>query len=170
MNLVIILGGISNRITLNIKILLAVFIFFTLFCCEKDDSEGLLTKQLRIDFCAGGVTHSCGSVEGRTMESTLLYTDFNKNNYKYCKSIIFKASMLTMTGGCTCYLELYNCTDSTVIPNSALSTSSRENVWVESRNLINDFPDKNIDLTLKLRTDVENRYVAFNAAHIYINF
>jgi hypothetical protein len=80
------------------------------------------------------------------------------------------ANISTYVANNTCYLELYNLTDSVAIANSTITTTSISPIWVASANLLNDLPDKDIDLTVKLWTEKEGNAVNFTSANIYINF
>ena len=147
------------------KILLLILISCCFTTCDKSNIE-----QLKIDFTSGtGIQFGTGSVQGRTFETEMLYKNFNKKHYRDCKSIIFVANLICSSGK-KGYLELYDNTDSVIIANSILTANSTYWTWKESENLINDFPDKDIDLTLKLRSESESYTVSFNSASLYINF
>jgi hypothetical protein len=146
---------------------ISILFFVFIVSCEKTEN---IIDQLKIDFVTGGgFEFSTGSSVGRTFESQMLIMDFNKNNYKNCSSIVFVGHLTSSNALDKCYLEIFNLTDSIIIPNSTISTSNG-NKWYESENLINDFPDKDIDLTLKLRSGRDGTFVSFNSASIYINF
>ncbi len=149
----------------NFKIL---FLAILLVSCKKTE-----IKQLKIDFTTGTygiIQFVTSSAAGEIFEKELIYLGFNKNNYVGCESIIFTGCLGSNLWGNQCFLELYNLTDSTVISNSTISASSGIHEWIESQNLLKYFPDKDIDLTLKLRTEDEGTTVFFTSASIYINF
>lgn len=143
-----------------------------LISCDKEES----IMQYKIDFLGGAMISSSGKTGVRTFGSSAFFKGFNKNNYPNCKSIIFMGSIaanvdpVNKIDSDTCYLELYNITDTTIIPNSTIYTISNNLVWVESGNLLDYFPDKEIDITIRLRKSEKGYMVAVNAASIYINF
>jgi hypothetical protein len=148
----------------NIKMLFILLFFVS---CNKTDTE---IEQIKIDFVSGGgFEFSTNSATGRTFESLMLYIDFNKENYKNCNSIKLVGHLTAPNAATKCFLEIYNLTDSIIIPNSTISTING-NTWYESNNIIHDFPVKDIDLTLRLRSEHEGEWVSFSSASIYINF
>jgi hypothetical protein len=151
-------------------LVLAIIISVNLMSCEKSKLDELAIKQLKIDLYTGGSSQSTSNSEGQTYESKILYKNFNIKNYQGCDSIVFVASLKTYSGNNRCYLELYNLTDDTAITNSILSTYFTNLTWIESPNLFDSFTEKDIDLTLKLRTEKQGVLVSFRYASIYIYF
>jgi hypothetical protein len=138
--------------------------FIFLLSCAKD----LEIKQLKIDFRLSGTSTGGSSATGRIIDE-LQYFDFNINNYENCISVTLVGYISASDPG-TCYLDLYNLTDSVPIANSTISTTSLSNVWVESQNFLHEFPDKDIDLTLRIRSENDGEFVHLSSASLYINF
>ena len=120
-------------------LIIVLYVLINLVNCEKPDSDEFSIKQLKIDFYAGGVSKGTSNSKGVTFESTILYKNFNINNYQGCDTVMFIASLASSNRYNNCYLELYNFTDSTFIENSTLITSSINDTMIESQNLINSF-------------------------------
>lgn len=150
------------------NILLLTLFSLLLMNCEKSDVTEI--KQLKIDLFSGGGSPSTLSSDGIIFESQIKYKDFNIGNYKNCSKIIFIASIKSSEANNDCYLELYNLTDDIEISNSLVSTNTTELEWVESDNLIGSFPNKNIDLSLKLKTQNDGIGVSLRSASIYVYF
>ena len=162
----------------NFSQLLIIISIFLFFSCKKS-ADNLQIKQLKIDIVpgSGGATYNTSITRGTTYETSNLYTGFNKNNYVNCKSIIFEGCLAVYYNQVqakvhvdTCYLELYDLTDSAVISNSILRTASYSFIWLKSQNIINNFPNKPIDLTVRLRTYYEGYDVSFTSASLYLDF
>lgn len=144
------------------QIIFLSFIF--LLSCTKD----LEIKQLKIDFHLPGFTMMGSSETGRIF-GELQYFNFNINNYGNCSSVMLVGIIGTDDPG-TCYLDLYNLTDSVPIANSVISTTSSSHVWAESQNIVEEFPDKDINLTLRLRSENDGDFVGFKSASLYIDY
>ena len=158
--------------------LLIIISIFLMFSCNKSD-DNIQIKQLKIDIVpgSGGLMYSTSTTRGLSFETSNLYIGFNKNNYVNCKSIIFEGCLAVYYNPIqakvhtdTCYLELFNLTDSTIIAKSILCTTSYSPIWLKSQNIISDFPNKPIDLTVRLRTFYEGYVVNFTSASLYLDF
>lgn len=141
--------------------------------CDKEES----IKQYKIDILNGtGSLIGSGATGVRTFETSSVYKGFNVGNYLDCKSITFIGSITAnidpenLTYSDTCYLELYNITDNSIITNSTIFTTSMTPVWVESENILDYFPNKDIDITVRLRKSENGYIVGVYSASIYINF
>jgi len=142
----------------KIYILLCLPLLLIFMHCDKEDKY---IKQLRIDL------GSCPQTDYRCMCSGI-YKDFNIKNYPGIKSIIFTAKLSTSHPENTCSLVLYNLTDSIRIDSSAITTRSVDPVWLESDNLLEFFPDHDIDLSLHLSTEYMGLWVYAHAAYLYL--
>lgn len=96
--------------------------------------------------------------------------DFNLKNYAEVDSIVYvvKASSHYSNG----FIELYNLTDNQPIPDSKITINTETYSKFVSRNLINKFPDKNIDIGIKLSNSSngytyirENAYLVLYRSH-----
>lgn len=149
------------------SIILFITCCLVISSCDKSDENAI--EQLKIDLNAG-TAFATDKEDGSNMGTRIIYKDFNINNYKGCTEIILVASMESSQPDNKCLLELYNLSDSIEIQNSLISTSSTEYEWIESQNLIEYFPKKDIDLTLKFSSQNEGQYVDFRYASLYLYF
>lgn len=145
------------------KIILLIILPIFLGSCDLD------IKQLKIDFKISGTTNTTSFSEGEILDQ-YRYFDFNKKNYGTCSSITLVGFIRTKDTHSSCFLELYNLTDSVVISNSTISTNKTSFNWVESQNIVEDLPDKDIDVTIRLRSELDGSWVDLNSASLYIDY
>jgi hypothetical protein len=155
------------------KKLIFYVLLFALMSCEKVES----IKQYKVDILNGtGALYGSGATGVRTFETFSIYKGFNISNYHDCKSITFIGSITanidpkSLTYSDTCYLEIYNITDNSTITNSTIYTTSTTPVWVESENILDYFPDKDVDITVRLRKSKNGYMVGVYSASLYVNF
>lgn len=114
---------------------------------------------------ASGTKQEAGNIFGRI-------ANFDKSNWTKAHSITYNAYIYTEDYDNTCYVELYNITDNEVIQGTTLSTNATTypGVLVSSGNIIDNLPDKEITLGLRVRTENEGTYVWIGRnAEIIIN-
>lgn len=70
----------------------------------------------------------------------------------------------------TCYLELFNINNASIITKSTICTNSATPEWVESENILDYFPNKDIDLTVRIRSSKNGSVAGAYSASLYINF
>lgn len=119
-----------------------------LFSCEDAIKYD---KEIRLPF-----SFPFNGIEGFGTEASILsgnifLRNFNKKNYPQLKSISFSAFLIGADPD-QIIVELYNETDGVVIQNSLISTSSTEYAWVDSQDILNSLPNKEINLTLSIRS------------------
>ena len=78
---------------------------------------------------------------------------FDKRNWSNISSIIYTASIKTDNTNNKAIVDLYSPTNFSIINNSELSTNNTEYVNVISDNLLESFPDSEIDIYLRLRSE-----------------
>ena len=147
--------------TLSFKLRFTVLRFFLIVLCfhlqscEKEQEQNSISinldKQIRLNFPYMSVFTN--STSGVILSPGFSLIDFNKSNYENVDSIVFSASISTDDTTAHCIAELFDLTDNIVIFNSLIETNKHNTVWVESKNIFASLPDKNIDLSIKLRTD-----------------
>lgn len=93
---------------------------------------------------------------------------FNLNYYVGIDRVLFVARMRSNHADARCIVDLYNSTDGALISGSALSTRSTSWVWVESPNLVGSFPDKEVTLTIRLRTSQQGVTAWFDDAFLFL--
>jgi hypothetical protein len=146
---------------------LLVIICCWLQSCEKEEVQTFTTvnldKQIRVSFPF--MSFASWSTSGQILSQEFWLIDFNKSNYENVDSILFSASLETSDTTANCIAELFDLTDNIVIPNSLIETNKLDPVWIKSKNIFAGLSDKNIDLSIKLRTDkqVMNPVVIFDA-------
>lgn len=126
----------------------------TKYVCNQDG--GIITEEVRIKIAEG--TISTTSITG----SYLKGFTFDITKYKNVNSIIFEAKPYVFYGPNILHnnfalLELYNFTDNMPISNSLIRTNnlSANSVFLGSSEIINEIPKKEIQLGLKIRSEVE---------------
>lgn len=144
------------------KILVYLILIATLGC-----SNSLDIKEYRIEFSMMGGTPSRSSVEGALMDA-MTYFDFDINNYRHCTSARLVCYFSSSAEISNAFIEVFNLTDSTVITNSTVSTTSTSEVWVHSDNFIDQIPDGPIDITLRFRNEIEEEFVRCRSAYLYL--
>lgn len=92
--------------------------------------------------------------------SALSKLNFHIEQYNNIDSIIFKASVRSERENVRCIVELYNLTDEVVIPGSVLFSRIRYQLHsVRSNDLKYDFPNKEIELGVRIRSEQSGNYV-----------
>jgi hypothetical protein len=120
-------------------------------------------KQIRLPFTGG----SWGADTTGWITSAQIYR-FSILNYVNVDSLTFVAKMVGGTNGETYAMaRLYNLTDSVFIENSLIQTTSPQWIWVESGNLYDNMPEKEIDLAIHLQESKEGD-VAMCCEYLYV--
>lgn len=124
----------------------------TRFICNGAD--GLSVDQVRFQLISLTGIGSF-STTGTLAPSWMYLNKFKKSDFDLMKSAILSAHISTegSNTASTCTVELFNLTDNVVISGSEVSTSSTTRVWVNSGNFLDNIPDKEIDLTIRVRTN-----------------
>ncbi|WP_073175954.1 DUF7151 family protein [Flagellimonas flava] len=78
---------------------------------------------------------------------------FDKRSWDNLSSIIYTASIKSDNSGNRAIVDLYDATNFEIIENTELSTSSTEYVNVISDNLLDAFPESEIDIHLRLKSE-----------------
>jgi len=123
----------------------SIFILILFYSCKKL----IYDKQIRIEF--PDVYRSVEKSGWQYSSSLYNITNFNINYYPEVDSIFFIAYLGTYSGGDTCHVMLYNVTDSLDIQDSYLVSTKDGLEQKKSKNLINSFPNKEIELGYKIK-------------------
>ena len=109
-------------------------------------------------FSNGSGASGTSSVEGRKMGEIV---KFDKRNWANASSIFYVAWIYSKSSSNSCYVELYNETDEEVIANSILTNNSTQypGLLMTSENIVSSIPDKEIDISIRLRTQNEGMTV-----------
>lgn len=129
--------------------------------------NGFSSNEIRLDFLHSNdlivSSDNSGYIGGAFIPK------FNINNYQGVDSIIFGAYLDSKDASTTCLLELYDQTNSLTINGSQISSNSQEFELVTSTgNLLNEFPDETIDLTIKIRTTVNGNYARCHSVFLIL--
>lgn len=142
-------------ISLNI---LLITLLFCLSCEGPTGPKGVdgdYDKQIRLIIFDSGMDRLGTSDTSGTMIGELI--KFNKNYFTGVDSITFVARVYnepTNTTNNTATVQLYNSTDNVPIENTLLSTNSTSPVNLETGNVYNDLPEKEITLQILLKSKV----------------
>ena len=124
----------------------------------EDGKDGTMEKQIRIPFWTGG---TCIMLDGNNKEYiniSISIIKFNINNYIDVDSVIFVADINAFVYDNYFPADLFNLTDSIAIMNSSIKTKSSSREIVETGNIFNSLPKKEIDIGIRLRTlNIENK-------------
>ena len=146
-----------KKITLILSILFLLISVNNCTCPEGPagpaGKDGTMEKQISIQFFSG---ISFGD-SGNNREFILLNRSiikFNINNYIDVDSVIFVAEISAFVYDNYFPADLFNLTDSTAIMNSSIKTKGSGYVHdiVESGNIFNSLPKKEIEIAIRLRT------------------
>jgi hypothetical protein len=122
-----------------------------IFYLNIQGQDGSIDYQIRLEF-GGDLSNS--TTEWRISEYETWYlTKFNKNYYANVDSIIFSCSMNTSNDSTKCIAELYNITDSVSIQNTLLESNVTQYVFVDSENIFDSLPDKEITLAIRIKSE-----------------
>ena len=129
--------------------------------------EGVYDKQTRLQFeFTSGI--GCSQSAGYVWEDEYMVTKFDVDNYTGVNRIIFSASICSSEANNDCIVELYNVTDDVSIAQSVVQTNSTTPIWVDSDNIINEFPAGEIDLGIKIRSQTDGVHVSCWRAVIFL--
>lgn len=145
-------SGIDNN---NNGILDGTEIQSTRFICNGID--GGIDEQIRLSFGNHFLFNSSVDwiISNNETEHLL---KFNKLNYTNVDSIVVATRLATTNSGVKCFSELFNITENTSIPNTQLESTvlnTEPFEYVFSDNIYDDLPDGEIDLGLRIRSELE---------------
>ena len=149
-------GGvkIENGLDLNSNsILESNEVLSTTYVCDGFNSDYQDETRIVL-FSNGSGASGTSSVEGKKMAEII---QFDKGNWAHASSIFYVAWIYSESSSNSCYVELYNETDGEVIANSILTNNSTQypGLLMTSENIISSIPDKEIDVSIRLRTQNE---------------
>jgi len=158
------------------KLFVLIIFEVLLLSCEKDcpcvlKEESITDRQVRLDFQFGStVWNTKISTPGEILPEQYSLLRFNLYNYQIIDSVIFVAKIWSSQKDNECIVDLYNLTDNQVIPRSQIKTSSTDfqGLYIYSQDIKDNFPDKEIELGLRIKSQTEGVYVSIYRAHIFI--
>lgn len=166
---IIIKSGIDNN---NNAILEESEIKATKTICNM--SDGRFNEEIRLVlFSSNASANATNEIDGKIVDNGKII-GFNKNNLNSSEaSIIYTVYASTSNKEVSCFVELYNLTDNMIIQNSTLSTNIEgfPGELLISDNIIENLPNKEIDLALRFRTEKEGEDVYITMkSEIIINY
>jgi len=151
---------------------ISVSLFATVICfssCDKENEVGL--SEIRLDMPS--------SLDTNPHDTTfrihpLTYYKFNKANYPGYTSFRFMVNTVRTylpssgkdTSG-TCTIELYDLTHAVPLYGSIIS--SDDTTYLISGNFMNELPDSDIDLTVRMKNDEYYLYSVYWSAYLIIS-
>ena len=156
-----------------ILIIASLFLFcIFILGCKGDQGptgpvgqSGSFDKQIRLDFGYGGISTSDTAGKFSSGMSNLL--KFKKSDYVDVDSIVFVTSV-GVESPASMVIQLYDLTDSLYIPNAQITTTQPWETVVQTGNIFNDLPDKDIDIAIHIRTTIEGKYVQTGSAVLFL--
>lgn len=157
------------KLKYKILITLTLILFIA---CKKEETISPIDKQVRLEFSSLGDFYTHDTVWTMPFFITHQLIKFNKHDYNYnrVKSIIFSPSMRTEDENVSCYIDLYNVTDSVPIAGTLLVTNDKTYRFVESMDIKDFLPNKEITLSLRIRSQRRGTFVSTGIKnYIFIN-
>jgi hypothetical protein len=127
-------------------------------------------KLLRIPFSGVGFGNSDTTA---SISSADIYR-FSKLDYVDVDSIKFVTKLYlyygysSVTEGAMAEVQLYNRTDSVLIENSLIQSTSTDPIWLESGDIYPYMPDDRIDLTIWIRSSIKEVRADCRDPYLYI--
>ncbi|EPR69447.1 DUF7151 family protein [Cyclobacterium qasimii] len=147
------------------KILDKSEVLVTKYVCNG--SSGVINEEIRLKIAEG-----VGSSANTTSTSPTIVSGipFDIRNYPNVGTVYFEADPYVEKSSNHALLELYNITDNTVITSSLIRTSNRytEKEFLRTENLINNLPNKNIVLGIRLRSEVDGSFSASGVPYLVL--
>ncbi len=125
-------------------------------------------KQIRFEFGPTntyGITNTNGNMLDKASQTII---KFNKDNYSNVGSIVFGASIYVTNSSSNCIVELWDVTNNVLIPNSTILTNSTNEVYIESQNILQNISSGDINLAVKIKSDVDDSGVWISKAYLFI--
>lgn len=162
----------------SLGLISSILLAFPLLSCEGPkgdvgptgpaDPQGVpgdSDKQLRFELAANFSISSTTPFMHAEIWSLM---KFNVYNYTGVDSVVLYALVESVNSSTNCIVDLYNWTDDEIIPGSEIMSSSTSDVWIRSGNLFNEFPDKEISLSLRIRSETEGVMVTCSSALLFL--
>jgi hypothetical protein len=126
----------------------------TEFICNG--TNGTSINQLRFTIVYTGPLSTGSSPKVISTEFGTELLKFNMHNYaEYDSAIMVVDGAKTWDANSKYTVELYDLTNNQPIPNSEAHTNSTTRVRINSQNIINSFPDSEIDVGLRIRSEID---------------
>jgi hypothetical protein len=131
-------------------------------------NDGTSDKQIRIEF--ESFSNSTTDTAWVFTHPLTFITNFDKDYYVGVDSLIFNVNIGSTNLNTNCIVELFNLTDNQPISNSLLFTNDTTKFpysflggkWCKSANLLNSFPNKEITVAVRFKSDRYGTLVNIN--------
>jgi hypothetical protein len=133
-------------------------------CNGQNGQNGTSDKQIILPINFSANTTSTTPVTGAGL------IKFSKDNYVGVDSIILAANSYVADVSNTAIVELYNVTDKQVVPNSTIRSSNLYNpdAYVQTSNVYNALPNKEITLGISLKSEKEGMFAASGSCYLIL--
>ncbi|MFH6988716.1 hypothetical protein ACHRVW_13315 [Flavobacterium collinsii] len=144
----------------NNKILDDTEIQVTKYVCNGNG--GIVSEEVRVSIPTANTSSSVVTTWGGVT--------FDIRNFKNVKSVVFEASPYVANSNNYALLELYNITDNKVIENSLIRANNLSSALqdLKSSEILNELPQKEIKLGLKLSSEVYGQFSGVYGAHLVL--
>jgi len=156
-----------------IPTILFTFVYCPFSVNTKDDNGGeILTKTLRLTIWRD--YHGCHSTTSTTYtiydeHPGSILIKFKKSDYSV-SSINFVGLLRSKIEGIKSSIALYNLTDGEMIPNTELTTTSSDKYTiVESGNMIDYLPEKEINLCVQFKSSDPINDAEIRGAYLFLH-
>ncbi len=122
-------------------------------------------KQLRFELSANFANSSITPFMHPEVWSLM---KFNVHNYTAVDSVVLFALVESDNSSVNCIVDLYNWTDDEIIPGSEIMSNSTTLTWINSGNLFNELPNKEISLALRIRSETGSVLVYCGDATLFL--
>ncbi|WP_162056254.1 hypothetical protein [Pontibacter pamirensis] len=145
----------------SLSIIMSLSLVF--LSCKKEEVIPVLDKEVRLVFFSGH--WSTNQTDFELLPDFTHLIKFDKTNYSNLSSITIYASIATGSLDNTVEMELFNVTDSVSVNNTSLQASTTVTTVINyklvfSDNILNELPEKEIDLAIRLKSK--------NGSYVYV--
>jgi len=139
-----------------------------LFLTNIKGQNGNNDKQIRFTVLTKPFIYSTVSSEWDYEYDDRLLIKFNIDHYPGVDSAVFVSLIETEDSISACNLQLFNLTDSLLMPSSIVKTNSIDEIMVESGNCLSEFPHKEIDLSIAIKSDSGGIEVSTTECYLFL--
>ncbi len=137
----------------NKNYLLTVIFFLSIIGCNHfvgpQGEQGPYDKQVRLEIKINSRGFQDTTWQGENYQGLM---KFNVDHFIGVDSVVFICELCTKEDTTKCMARLFNSTDNTPIFSSYIETYSTEYEWVESGNIFQELPKKEITLTIQVKS------------------
>ncbi|MGH1364060.1 MAG: collagen-like triple helix repeat-containing protein [Calditrichia bacterium] len=128
---------------------------------------GSSDRQIRLEFDFFGGS-STNSTSDRILGPNRYIVNFDIRNYVDVDSVVVVTLLDSNNPAVQAISSLYNATDTLKIAGSDMISSAGTSEWVQSGNILSSLPQREVDLTLSIRTTNSSEFVAVSRGVLLI--